>query len=148
MTGMRRVAILTASLLAILGSTARATPGWVHYVNERFGFSLRYPADQFEPERSSEAGDGAVFAQVGGRGRLLVGAFENSEAHTLASYMSMIRKESYSGYRVDYAPRGGTWFVLSGEDERDVFYEKVMFSCGRRIINSFALKYPVENKRE
>ena len=55
---------------------------------------------------------------------------------------------SRKDYNVDYAPRGATWFVLSGENDRVVFYEKVMFSCSGRVINSFALIYPIESKRE
>ena len=35
-----------------------------------------------------------------------------------------------------------------GQNDRDVFYEKVMFSCSGRIINSFAMIYPIESKRE
>ena len=92
--------------------------------------------------RSLQAGDGEVLAGLGGRGRLLVGALENIEGHTVGSYMNLIRQQSYADYGVDYAPRGATWFVLSGENERDVFYEKVIFSCSGRIINSFALIYP------
>ena len=78
----------------------------------------------------------------------MVGALENREVHTVGSYMNMIRQHSYQGYHVDYAPRGATWFVLSGENDRDVFYEKVIFSCSGRLINSFALIYPIESKRE
>ena len=120
--------------------------GWVPYVNERFGFSFQYPSGVFEPERRSEAGDGEVFASVRADGRLLVGAFENADGHTVASYMNYIRRESYSGYNIDYAPRGQTWFVLSGENDQNVFYEKVMFSCRGRIISSFALIYPIASK--
>ena len=82
----------------------------------------------FEPDRRTETGDGEVFAAVQGDGRLLVGAFENADGHTAASYMSYIRRESYSGYDIDYAPRGQTWFVLSGENDQNVLHEKVMFS--------------------
>jgi hypothetical protein len=140
---------LVVGLSSLLASgAARAALDWVPYVNERFGFSLRYPANLFAPERRSDAGDGEVFAGVRGRGRLLVGALENSDGHTIGSYLNMIRQQSYADYNVDYAPRGATWFVLSGENGRDVFYEKVMFSCGGRIINSFALIYPIESKRE
>ena len=35
------------------------------------------------------------------------------------------------------------WFVLSRENHQNVFYEKVMFSCGGRVISSFALIYPI-----
>jgi hypothetical protein len=119
---------------------------WVPYVNERFGFSFRYPVGVFEPDRRAEAGDGEVFTDVGGNARLLVGAFENADGVNVQSYMSFIRRESYSGYDVDYAPRGQTWFVLSGENDQNVFYEKVMFSCSGRIISSFALIYPIARK--
>src|SRR5262245_33707546 len=123
-----------------------ALSGWAPYVNERFGFAFRYPADLFEPERSTAAGDGEVFAEVGGHGRLLVGAFANLDGHSVASYMSYIRSKSYSDYAIDYAPRGQTWFVLSGANDRNVFYEKVMFSCSGRVISSFALVYPIASK--
>jgi hypothetical protein len=144
-----RVVTIIVGVLAFMTSTAaRDAFEWVPYVNERFGFSFRYPANLFEPERRSEAGDGEVFAGIRGRGRLLVGALRNNDGHSVGSYMNMIRQQSYAGYNVDYAPRGATWFVLSGENDRDVFYEKVIFSCSGRLINSFALIYPIESKRE
>jgi hypothetical protein len=139
--------LLTCFALAVPAQTREVVSGWVSYVNERFGFTFRYPTSVFEPERRTEAGDGEVFAGVRGlEGRLLVGALENADRHTVASYMNFIRRESYSGYNIDYAPRGQTWFVLSGENDQNVFYEKVMFSCGGRIISSFALLYPIASK--
>ena len=132
--------------LAAPAQGREALPDWVPYVNERFGFSFRYPVGMFESERRAEAGDGEVFTDAGGDARLLVGAFENTGGHSIQSYMNFVRSESYSGYDIDYAPRGQTWFVLSGENDQNVFYEKVMFSCGGRIISSFALIYPVARK--
>lgn len=143
-----RIAAIIAGLASFVGSGAARDFQWAPYVNERFGFSFRYPANLFEPERQSEAGDGEVFADIRGHGRLLVGAFENREGHTVTSYMNTIRRQSYGGFNVDYAPRRGTWFVLSGSNDRDVFYEKVIFSCFGRVITSFALIYPIESKRE
>jgi hypothetical protein len=131
--------------IGLATSQARALD-WIPYQNDRFGFSLRYPGDLFAPDRKSEAGDGETFVNVQGEGRLLVGAFANSERHTVASYMGLIRRQSYGAFEVTYAPRAATWFVLSGENARKVFYEKVMFSCGGRIINSFSLIYPIEDK--
>ena len=65
-------------LAALAGRRLRATPGskkaWTDYRNERFGFSLRYPGDLFQPEKVSEAGDGQVFVSRDGAARLLVGA--------------------------------------------------------------------------
>ena len=138
--------LLTCFALAVPAQGREATWDWVPYVNERFGFSFRYPAGVFESQHHSDAGDGEVFVAGQGDGRLLVGAFENTDGHSVASYMNYIRRESYSGYGVDYAPRGQTWFVLSGENAQNVFYEKVMFSCAGRVISSFALIYPISSK--
>jgi hypothetical protein len=138
--------LLTCLALMAPAHGREALSGWVPYVNERFGFTFRYPAGVFEPERRSEAGDGEVFVGVRGDSRLLVGAFDNADGHDVASYMSYIRRESYPGYDVDYAPRGQTWFVLSGENDQNVFYEKVIFSCQGRVISSFALIYPIASK--
>jgi hypothetical protein len=104
--------------------------------------------DVLAPERRAEGGDGEVFVGARGQARLLVGALENADGHSVASYMSYIRRQSYPAYDIDYAPRGRTWFVLSGEDGANVFYEKVMFSCGGRLISSFALIYPIGSKAQ
>jgi hypothetical protein len=149
MCAVRLFRILIASLAIAAPAQGRewlSGEAWAPYVNERFGFSFRYPTDVFAPERRSEAGDGEVFSGLRGQGRLLVGALENVDGHSIASYMSFVRRESYSDYRFDYAPRRQTWFVLSGENDQNVFYEKVIFSCSGRIINSFALIYPIASK--
>jgi len=143
---MSRALVALMVFLATVGTAVAFD--WVTYVNDRFGFSLRYPADVFAPERRSDAGDGEVFVATQGHGRLLVGAFENRDGHSVASYRDLIRRQSYADYEVSYAPRGQTWFVLSGESNDKVFYEKVMFSCQGRVINSFALVYPIERKRQ
>jgi hypothetical protein len=71
---------------------------------------------------------------------------ENNNGYTVADYMDFLRRHSYARFTVTYARRGASWFVISGEDGRDVFYEKVMFSCGGRLINGFSLFYPAASK--
>ncbi len=142
----RVLALVPVAAMPALTAASR-NGGWVSYVNDRFGFSFRYPAAVFEPERKSQRGDGEIFVAAVGEARFAFGACENSDRHTVASYMSFIRRDSHLKYPVPYAPRGQTWFVLSGESSHNVFDEKVMFSCGGRIINSFALMYPGAAKR-
>jgi hypothetical protein len=36
-----------------------------------------------------------------------------------------------------------TWFVLSGTRDGTIFYERVTFTCGGKLINSWAMLYPV-----
>jgi hypothetical protein len=136
---------------ALIGQAAAQAPRddqqWTHYRNERFGFSLRYPKDVFDPEKASEAGDGQVFVARDGEARLLVGALPNDKAQSPAAYQSYVARESYADYRIGYRRLAGSWFVLSGEGNGKTFYEKVMFSCGGRIINSFAMIYPTDQRR-
>ena len=119
---------------------------WVPQTNSRFGFTFSYPADIFQVERSAGDGSGMAFVSTDGTARMLVGGLENRDDFTLESYRSFIRDKSYSNFNVHYAPRGHSWFVLSGETAERVFYEKVIFGCGGRIINRFALIYPVRSK--
>ena len=52
------------------------------------------------------------------------------------------------GYEdVTYEPRGRSWFVVSGYRGDQIYYEKVIFSCGGRIVNILAIAYP-EARRE
>jgi hypothetical protein len=97
-------------------------------------------------ERTAQAGDGQVFVSRIGNARLLVGAFVNEKGYSSASYLAYIARESYGGYAIGYQRLGGGWFVLSGDGQGKVFYEKVVFSCAGRLITSFALLYSVVDR--
>jgi hypothetical protein len=146
----RNLIISTATfcgLLASLGGVSLAASGWAEYRNERYGFSIQYPADTFVVERTSEAGDGRVYVALEGNARLLVGALVNNQNYTPASYQDFIAKDSYSQYQISYRRHGSNWFALSGEGDGKIFYEKVMFTCGGRLINSFAMIYPADKRQ-
>jgi len=52
------------------------------------------------------------------------------------------------GYdELTYRPRGRSWFVLSGYRGDQIYYEKVMFSCRGRVVNIFAITYPVARRQ-
>jgi hypothetical protein len=125
-----------------------ATGGdWSRYSNERFGFRLEYPANLFHVERTTEAGDGRVFAAQDGEARLLVGALRNEDHHSAKSYQDFLARTSYADYSINYRPLGDDWLVLSGEANGKIFYEKAILSCGGELISSFAMLYPAD-KRE
>lgn len=150
---MLRIAAVALGCLAAaigvsnLARAREATAGnWVRYHNERFGFRLDYPADVFRIERTSEAGDGRVFAARDGEARLLVGALHNVDAHSAKSYQDFLAHYSYPDYKISYRPLGDDWLVLSGEADGKVFYEKAMLSCGGQLISSFAMIYPADKR--
>ena len=140
---------LAACLVGGMHERADAALGedWREYRNERFGLNLRYPSDVFTLDRAAEAGDGQLFVSQIGDARLLVGALINESGFSPASYQNYIARKSYSQYQIDYRPLGPNWFVLSGDGNGQIFYEKVMFSCGGRLINSFALIYSANDRQ-
>ena len=112
------------------------------YRNERHGFSLNYPAGTFVPQPQPAEGEGRVFISRDGNARLLAGALPNPDGVNLRAYRSLVLQQSYPGAAIDYAPLGPTWFVLSGVRDGVMFYERVTFACGGRLINSWAMLYP------
>jgi hypothetical protein len=141
---MRLLSIYLAVLLAAVPAAHADT--WSTYVNDQFGLRLSYPSDAFALERSSDAGDGALFKANDTDAKLLIGVLPNVDRHTPLTYQHLIARESYRAFRVDYQKRGKTWLALSGENDTTVFYEKVRFVCGATRITSFAILYPRAEK--
>jgi hypothetical protein len=143
---MRSVLCVVLAIWTMSAALARPDLGWTGYQNPRFGLQMRYPAELFTVHRPSQAGDGDLFTTADGRAKLLVGAFENAERHSPASYQRYIARQSNPGLQADYAPVGAGWTVLSGTRGDTMIYEKAMLSCSGRVINSFALVYPIAER--
>jgi hypothetical protein len=117
------------------------------YKNTRFGYSLTYPSDVFNPEPESDNGDGRKFYSADHAAKVAVFGAYNTEKFTMEKYRDTLLKQ-FAGYeKVTYSPRGKTWFVLSGFHDGAVYYQKVMFSCGSDVINVLAINWP-EASRE
>lgn len=119
---------------------------WETIQSERFGFTIAYPGSVFAPSQNIASIDGHVLISRDGGARLLVGAFANESAATLAEYRKQILSENYSGADIDYAPMKKRFFIVSGTRGTMHFYERVSFTCGGRLINSWALLYPVSER--
>lgn len=117
------------------------------YRNERHGFSLSYPAGTFAAGPPTANDDGRVFVSRDGSARLLAGALANADGINLRDYRALVLQRSYQGAAIDYAPVTSTWFVLSGIRDGTMFYERVTFTCGGRLINSWAMLYPAADRR-
>jgi hypothetical protein len=140
---------LAAGLLGpiVSGVVAQEQAGIATYRNERHGFSLNYPAGTFAPQPPAADGEGRVFVSRDGNARLLAGALPNADGVNLRDYRALVLQQSYQGADIDYAPLGATWFVLSGTRDGVMFYERVTFTCGGRLINSWAMLYPAAERR-
>lgn len=147
---MRRVLIAIASLAVPL-SFATAAPDtsraeWREYTHPRLGYRITYPADTFVPQES-KVEEGFVLVSRDGAARMLIGAFDNEDNTSLAAYRNLVINRSYAGAKLDYAPVRRSWFVVSGERDGQMFYERVDFTCGGRKITSWAMLYPSSERR-
>lgn len=121
---------------------------WATIFNERHGFAIAYPVDVFEEKEAPKTDEGRVLVSKDGKAKLLVGAFENSDNQTLGDYRQFLISNQYAGAKIDYAPMRERWFVLSGDRNGETFYERVSFTCGGKLINSWAMLYPTEARRK
>lgn len=120
---------------------------WATIQNERYGFLLAYPGSIFVPREAASPDEGYVLVSRDGSARLAVAAFENESEATLEEYREQLLAENYNGAKIDYAPVKKKWFVVSGTRGEMHFYERVSFTCGGKLINSWALLYPAAERR-
>lgn len=157
--------LLVLGFCLSLGATANAQPAFGYsgsgyapsgyggnasssatYRNERFGFELTYPSTVFEPGEAPDEGQGMVFTSRDGAARLLVSAGQNTTGETLRSYRQFVLSKTYADAHVEYAPVRGSWFVLSGTNGDTMFYERITFRCGGKVIYGWQMTYPVAER--
>lgn len=147
------VLLALAALVALGRHGPVATPAtarnadWRSIVHPARGYAIAYPGDVFVPDETVQAADGSVLISRDGSARLLVGTFDNTGDFTIDSYRSFLLSQNYSGADIDYDRRTPRWFVISGTRGDTMFYERVTFACGGRWINSWAMLYPVRERR-
>ena len=146
--GLAALAIgLAANVTPALAKSAR-TSDWATITNKRFGFQIAYPSEILFPiDTPSGNADGRVLQSQDGRAKLLVATFENADNLSLDAYRDFLLSGNYANSNIDYAPQKARWFVLSGDKGDQTFYERVTFSCGGRLINSWAMIYPTAQKK-
>lgn len=136
------------SLIAPEALAARAKlKNWETIQSDRHGFMIAYPGSVFTSRNSGPNDeDGSVLVSRDGGARLIVGAFPNDAEASLAEYRAQLLSDNYSGADLDYAPVKKRSFIISGTRGDMHFYERVSFTCGGRLINSWALLYPVSER--
>ena len=110
---------------------------WQVYVNERFDYSLCYPADLFVPQGEPDNHDGQIFLAKDGA-KLTVFGSNNALFRTLSTEM----REQFADLagKVTYKVVKATWAVESGVKGTNVFYGKILFVHDQFKI--FTIVYP------
>ena len=146
-TGVGRVTPQqTQDLLSPEPVDATSQHEWITYHNDRFGFSIDYPADVFAVDDRALGDFWRLFVSRDGQARLLVTAGFNGKRLSTASYRQAVLDETYQGASVTYAPLRKTWFVLAGNKGEEGFYERATLACDGRIIHRWRVTYPASER--
>jgi len=138
---------MLAALLTTLASLAAQAAGdnWTTHTIERFGGTIDYPGQVFAPvPQDAEDGD-QVFVSTDDEARLAVGSWLNEGGFSPGELKNNLLRGAREA-SLTYEPGGKTWFVLSGYEGDDIYYQKIMFSCGGSVVTAFGLTYPTARR--
>ena len=113
----------------------QAGQSFLRYDNDRFGFSLEYPAD-FKLEQPPYNGDGQIFHDDHGF-TMTASARNNLNDDTLASEL---KSDLEFFDKITYRTKGKNWLVLSGIKDKQILYIKAY--VGKGAINYIDIRYP------
>lgn len=141
---MRKLLLLTGILL-ISAAFVSGQDKFSNYSNDRFFFSIDYPADLLKMMPPPENNDGRTFRSADGQVEMLVWGQYNAESKTLDEMYNLdlkgfAEKPSYMVLKRD-------WFVLSGMKDGKIFYEKTLIRRkGGDTFFTFTIEYPANLK--
>ena len=136
--------------------TVAAPANWTSYRDPRMGFALDFPASIFAAVKSDPTAalarhtsrrSGLALASRDGRASLLVAVFENVDRAPIERYRARALAANYKDARITFQRSEEDWFVVSGFRGQDIFYERVVFSCGGKVINVWGLIYPSADRQ-
>lgn len=138
---------VVSAMSAFAGRLDAQLDDWATLKNERHGFAIAYPVSVFEQKSEPTTDEGRVLLSKDGKAKLLVGAFENEDNKSLEDYRQFVKDDQYAGAAIDYDVIKQRWFVLSGTRNGEIFYQRVSFTCGGKLINSWAMLYPETERK-
>lgn len=140
------VAVLGAALSPALLAVSAAADNWLTYRNDRFGTTIDYP-DRFKAEPPPDNDDGRTFTSADGA-TFLVYASLNVDEFTLAQFQDFELKNLDHGQVVTYNAHGDNWFVISGTNGANIFYERHVLSHRGELTENFSIEYPAAAKQD
>ena len=143
---MTKLNISICAVLAIAsvygGAANAATTPWSHEQDSDLGFRFSYPRSLFTQIEGDSKPAFHYFVSPNSDAKFMVGAWNNREGRTPDQFKRWLMANAGGYDELTYRPRGRSWFVLSGYRGDDIYYEKVMFSCGGQVVNVMAITYP------
>ncbi len=137
---------LVAAFFAVLLATPLAAADFENYQNQRFYFAIDYPAGLVaQPPPANN--DGRVFLSEDGKVKLIAAAHYNALNETLAQ-LAREAEAVYQGGRITYRRVMADYFVISGFQGDDVFYQATALyrhpEGDGEVVATFIFTYPRE----
>jgi hypothetical protein len=141
-----------AILLCLVAYGARAAPcgasppeRYQSFRDTRLGVDGEYPPSVFP--NAQEYGDGRKFTSPDGACRFHLTTGENQLSAT-AKDIEKLSEQYYrdKGISIAYGRAADRWYVVSGIDGSDIFYEKGVLSRDGKRIAVLLIQYPAASK--
>ena len=139
---MKKLCLIVLISLGVVSSVSAATRPWAVQRDAGLGFHFSYPRELFQRTEGEGKPSFHYFVSRDAEAKFMVGAWNNEAGQTPNEFKRWLLANTGGYDDRTYVPRGRSWFVISGYRGDDIYYEKVMFSCGGRIVNVFAISYP------
>jgi hypothetical protein len=123
----------------------RAADAWRTYTNDRYGTTIDYP-DSFQPQPPPDDDDGRAFKSSDGASFSVSASYGGIDSN-LAAYRDFILDNEPKTATVSYQAQGKDWFVVSGTNGRDIFYERHLLSHDGEMTEAFVISYPAALKQ-
>ncbi len=137
-------AVLSVIVPAMMFAAPARADNWLTYHNDRYGTTIDYP-DQFKAEPPPDSNDGRKFTSTDGA-QFSVYASYNALDFNLAKFLDFALKNLDPGQVVTYKTHGDGWFVISGTNGANIFYERHLLSHGGQMTEGFSMSYPAASK--
>jgi len=115
------------------------SPSFEVYRNGRFGYSVKYPTECI-PQPESQNGDGRVFLCPNGAELRVWGSWGGLHDNAASAF----KAEKASRGNVTYELQKADWFVISGIQDKQVYYEKQFVT--ENGVSAMQLRYPQSQK--
>ena len=132
-----------ALLFLALSPRLALAAGNASYANQRYGFSLSWPAGDYAV-READNGDGITVTD--GRGLELRAWGSNAPGVLNQSFNDVLKEQRQAFSKVSYkaVKAGEGWFVLSGIRQGRIAWVKVF--CGAETLYAVDVSYPASAK--
>jgi hypothetical protein len=118
-------------LLLAITSTANAEAGSASYVNERYGYAIRYPASLLKPAAHADSSDGRAFTSIMGHAGFRV--FATPMANRSPAQIADEAQRICPGGRPSYRVAKATLVAISCKSSDHIVYQKSLLRNGLAI---------------